>query len=323
MQATKPQKNNSPAQKKNRRLRLLITGFSMGIADLVPGVSGGTIAFLYGIYDELLYSIRVITGTAPKLLLQRKFKDAVKVVPFSFLIPLMSGIFLSIFGLARVFDYLLTNYPVIMWSVFFGLVLGSAFVIRKRVSRWNPARVALLIAGFGITFALLGLPNTSVSPTAFVIFATGAIASCAMILPGISGSLIMVMLGQYKNVIGFVSERNIGPLVIFALGALTGLALFSRLLSWLLKTHHSATIAVLLGVILGSLRRVWPWHTQTAEGVYVNQLPSVNAELLIASLLMVGGFFLVLFLEKKGLAQEHSDDIEQKDFKQEISSQHD
>lgn len=322
MPTTKNSKNNPQAQT-NRRLRLFITGLSMGIADLVPGVSGGTIAFLYGIYDELLYSIRIITGTVPKLLLRREFKRIIKIIPFSFLIPLFLGIFLSIFGLAQLFDYLLTNFPIVMWSSFFGLVLGSAFVIRKRVPQWNVARLVLLIIGFVATFLLLGLPNTSVSPTSFVIFATGAIASCAMILPGISGSLIMVMLGQYKNVIGFVSERNVGPLIIFALGALTGLALFSRLLSWLLKNHHSATIAVLLGVILGSLRRVWPWHTQTTEGLYVNQWPTLNGELLVAISLMAAGFYLVLFLEKQGLAQEHSDDINQKDFKREIASQHD
>lgn len=322
MQSKKATKNQPPAEK-NRKLRLLITGLSMGIADLVPGVSGGTIAFLYGIYDELLYSIRIITGAVPKLLLRGEFKQSIKIIPFSFLIPLVGGIFLSIFSLAQLFDYLLTNFPVIMWSVFFGLVLGSAFVIRKRVTQWSAARLVLLLAGFLATFLLLGLPNTSVSPTSFVIFATGAIASCAMILPGISGSLIMVMLGQYKNVIGFVSERNVGPLIIFALGALTGLALFSRLLSWLLKNHHSTTIAVLLGVILGSLRRVWPWHTQTTEGLYMNQWPSLNGELFLAIALMATGFFLVLYLEKKGLAQEHTDDIEQKEFKKEIASQHD
>ncbi len=322
MHHTKKTKNNTSSPPP-RRMRLFLTGLSMGVADLVPGVSGGTIAFLYGIYDELLYSIRVFTGTVPRLILKADFKACFKAVPFGFLVPLMSGMLIAIFGFAKIFSYLLATYPVLMWSVFFGLVLGSTFIVRKRVTAWNARRLSLALAGFLATFILLGIPNASVTPTAFIIFLTGATASCAMILPGISGSLIMVMLGQYKNVMGFVSERNIGQLIIFAFGALVGLGLFSRLLSWLLRNYHSATIATLLGVMLGSLRRVWPWQTETADGIYVSHMPAVNLQLIFALILMAAGFMLVIILERRGIAREHNEDIRTKDFKKEIAAQQD
>lgn len=285
----------------------------MGMADLVPGVSGGTIAFLYGIYDELLYSIKLVTGTVPRLLLKGKFKQAVSVVPFGFLLPVFIGIASAILGLVHAFTYLLDNYPVYLWSVFFGLVVGSAFVIKNRIKKWQFTHLLLAVAAFLATFILLGLPKGATSSTSlFVTFMTGAIASCAMILPGISGSLIMVMLGQYQNVIGYVSERRLQNIVVFVGGAIGGLALFSRLLSWLLHRYHNATIATLIGIMMGSLRRVWPWQSD-AGVVYRTYLPEFSLGTLFAVLLIAAGFAFVWLLEKKGIAREH-DDIQSKDF---------
>lgn len=285
----------------------------MGLADLIPGVSGGTIAFLFGIYDELLYSIKLVTGQVPKLLLSGKFKQAFGLIPFSFLLPLVFGIGLSIFGLVYVVDYLLETQPVLVWALFFGLVLGSSYVVSRRVDVWNMNRALLLLAGFVLTFIIVGLPSIGGSDSPLAIFTTGAIAITAMILPGISGSLIMVMLGQYEIIIDAVASRDIITLGIFAAGALIGIALFVRLLTWLLKHYHLAVIAFLIGVMLGSLRRIWPWQTEDA----VNTWPSLDTGLLIALILMVIGFVIVFMLERVGLTKEH-DDIHTPEFKKDF-----
>lgn len=304
---------------KRRTVRLVFTGFSMGLADLVPGVSSGTIAFLYGIYQELLFSIKVLTGTVPKLLLRGKFVEAWKLIPFGFLIPLGIGMVTAVFAMVQLVSYLLDTHAVFIWSVFFGLVLGSAFVIRKRLEGWTVRRVALLIMGFALTFLVVSLPQLETTTAPLVTFGTGAIASVAMILPGISGSLIMVLLGQYEHIIQAVSALDIGTLVLFALGIILGLATFVRLLGWLLHNHHSAVIATLIGVMLGSLAAIWPW--QTADGTVV--APDFSWSFVAAIALMIIGFIFVLVLEKVGIAKEHTTDLKLKEFKKEIKSQSD
>ncbi len=315
-------KNLRRKDRANRTPRLLFTGFSMGVADLIPGVSGGTIAFLLGIYDELLYTIKLLTGTVPKLLLEGKVKEAFRAIPFGFLLPLVSGLLLAIFGLVGVVSYLLDNQAVYVWSLFFGLVLGSVYVVSKRIPEWSRKRVMLLASGFVVTFLLLGLPVLGADATPLILFSTGAIASLAMILPGISGSLIMVMLGQYANVVGAIASRDVLQLAYFALGAITGLALFARLLSWLLKNHHAGVVAVLIGVMIGSLRSVWPWQVEQQSGLFLNVLPDSVFSVFWGLILIVLGFIIVWRLEKLGLAREHID-IEDKEFIQEVKAQHD
>jgi putative membrane protein len=305
-----------------RTQRLLFTGFCMGLADLVPGVSGGTIAFLYGIYDELLFSIRTVTGKTIKLIARGKFKEALSTIPFAFLVPLAIGILTAIFGLVHLVTYLLDNHATYVWSFFFGLVLGSVVVISKRVEKWNLNRALLLLAAFSITFGVLGLPVLDTQETPLVLFLTGAIAITAMILPGISGSLIMVILGQYKTVINSVADRKIADMFYFACGAAVGIALFSRLLSWLLKNHHTAVIATMIGIMLGSLRRVWPWQTELSDGTYVNNAPEWGWPVAGSIALGLFAFALVWYLEKLGVAREH-DDIDDKEFVKEMKSQHD
>lgn len=296
-----------------RRIRLLFTGLSMGLADLVPGVSGGTIALLFGIYDELLYTVKLVTGRVPKLLLSGKFAEAWQLIPFGFLLPLVLGMGLAIFGLVYLVEYLLEAQPVFVWALFFGLVLGSAYIVSRRVTAWTPRRILLLLAGFIVTFIIVSLPSIGGSDSPLAIFATGAIAITAMILPGISGSLIMVMLGQYEIVIDAVAARDVLTLGFFAIGALLGLAVFARVLTWLLKHYHLAVIACLVGVMLGSLRRIWPWQTEDAT----NLVPSIDASLLLALLLTVVGFLLVIMLERVGLTREH-DDIHTREFKRDF-----
>ncbi len=289
----------------------------MGVADLVPGVSGGTIAFLMGIYDELLYTIKLVTGQIPRLVLSGKFREAVKITPFGFIVPLGLGLALAILGLAQLVTYLLDAQPVLVWALFFGLVLGSSYVIGKRVTSWNYRRGLLLVLGFVLTFIMMGLPSIGGSDSPLAIFATGAVAITAMILPGISGSLIMVLLGQYEIVINAVADRNLPIMAVFSAGVIIGIGLFVRLLSWLLKRYHLAVIAFLIGVMAGSLRRIWPWQNENADGSVTNILPSVEAATVAAIILMIVGFLIVFILERAGVAKEH-DDIDTKDFKKEF-----
>jgi putative membrane protein len=205
-----------------------------------------------------------------------------------------------------------------VWSVFFGLVLGSAFVIRKRIKGWTARRAALLVAGFALTFFIVGLPQLETASAPLLTFGTGAIASVAMILPGISGSLIMVLLGQYEHIIAAISSLDVFTLGLFVLGIVTGLAAFVRLLSWLLHNHHSAVIATLTGVMLGSLGAIWPW--QSASGAII--APEMNWSFLLATLLMATGFVVVLLLERAGIAKEHVNDVDSKEFTRELKSQH-
>jgi len=307
---------------KGRIKRLYFTGFSMGMADLVPGVSGGTIAFLFGIYDELLFSIKAVTGKVLKLALKGKLLQAIAAVPFGFLVPLMLGILTAIFGMVGIVTYLLEQYPVLIWSAFFGLVIGSAYVVSKRVTRWNYRRILLLVLGFIVTYVVVGLPNFSANASPLVIFATGAVASCAMILPGISGSLIMVILGHYKNVLTAVASRDLLFLAIFASGIVVGLGLFSRLLSWLLRVHRSGTIVFLIGVMLGSLRKVWPWQIDNLDKTFSNVAPQFGWQFVFALIIAAASFVLVWKLEQLGFAKDHID-IDSKDFKKELAEQHD
>lgn len=317
--AEKDQNNNHTSFKKPR---LFFTGLTMGLADLIPGVSGGTIALLFGIYDELLYTIKLLSGQVPRLVFQGRFKEAYKTIPFSFILPLGIGMLSAIFGLVQIVTYLLDNHAVFVWSLFFGLVLGTVVIVSKRVHGWNLRRLALLVAGAVITFSLLGLTTINTEATNLTFFGTGAVASLAMILPGISGSLIMVMLGQYETVINAVADRDMIKLLFFGAGVVVSLALSARLLSWLLRHYHAAALAFLIGVMLGSLRKVWPWQEEESSKVYVNSLPEVNWSLVASILLAVAGFIIVWKLEKIGVAKDHVD-IDSKDFKHELKEQHD
>jgi putative membrane protein len=304
----------SVPKKEKRSLRLLGTGFTMGLADLVPGVSGGTIALLFGIYDELIYSIKLVTGKVIKLLLKGRISETMRLIPFSFLVPVFAGLLLAIVTMVEVVTYGLDKYPVYVWSLFFGLIIGSAYVVSGRVRSWSPARLALLFLGAVSIFLLVGLPTATGDSSLLSAGLTGAIAIVAMILPGISGSLIMVILGQYENIIHAVSDRDFATLGVFALGAIVGLALFSRILSWLLKNYHNAVLAFLIGMMIGSLRKVWPWQEQVSEKLYKNVAPELAWSLVASIVLMLVGFALVWKLEKSGIAKDH-DDIHSKEFK--------
>jgi putative membrane protein len=281
----------------------------MGAADVVPGVSGGTIAFITGIYEELINSIKGINLKAIKLFFTGRWLSFWKQVNGSFLLAVFSGIFISVLSLAKVLEYLLENQAVLIWSFFFGLVLASSYVVSRKISNWQYPKIVALVAGIGIAFYITSVTPTTTTDASWFVILSGGLASCAMILPGISGSFILLLLGKYTFALHAVNERIILDLLLLGAGAVTGLILFANLLSWLLKKYHDITIAVLVGFMIGSLNKIWPWKetlkTIVVEGevrplVEKNVLPSVGNpgdQLWMALLMLAAGIALILIVE--------------------------
>ncbi|MEZ5071684.1 MAG: DUF368 domain-containing protein [Bacteroidales bacterium] len=249
-------------------LLLSLRGVGMGAADVVPGVSGGTIAFITGIYEELVNSIRSIDATALGFVAKGRLVAAWKHINGSFLLALFAGVFAAVLSLARVLEYLLEVHPVLVWSFFFGLVLASTYVVSRKVSQWTFWRWTGLVAGAALAFAITSFTPATTTDALWFVFLSGALASCAMILPGISGSFILLLLGKYSFALHAVNEKVWTELALLAGGALVGIISFSRLLSWLLKSYHDATVTVLVGFMIGSLNKIWPWK-QTLETILV------------------------------------------------------
>ncbi|MDD3624704.1 MAG: DUF368 domain-containing protein [Proteiniphilum sp.] len=246
-------------------LLLLVKGMAMGAADVIPGVSGGTIALITGIYEELINSIRSINLKALKLLFSGKPAAFWTAINGNFLLSVLLGIGISIFSLAKGLTYLLHHYPILVWSFFFGLIVASAIYVARTIKNWNAGAVAAGIAGIVIAYFITVISPTEANSSWYYIFFSGVIAICAMILPGISGSFILVLLGMYAFILGAVGDLNIPVLLLFGAGAAIGIIGFSNFLSWLLKRHHTLTIALLAGFMVGSLNKIWPWKEVTAS----------------------------------------------------------
>lgn len=244
---------------RNRYWGVAARGLAMGAADVVPGVSGGTIAFITGIYQELLDSISSIGPKTLKTLFSEGIAATWRQINGGFLLALFAGILTSIFSLAKLISYLLASYPIIVWSFFFGLILASTVPIARRVPGWGWKTVLALVLGIAMAILVSEMRPTQITATPVSLFLSGAIAICAMILPGISGSFILLMIGIYPQVITAVHQLNILALGWFAAGAASGLLLFSRLLSWLMHRFPGVTLSFLVGILLGSLKIVWPW----------------------------------------------------------------
>lgn len=282
---------------------LTLKGMGMGAADVVPGVSGGTIAFIVGIYDELINSIKSINGESLKLLFSGNLKAFWQYIHANFLFSILLGIGISVFSLAKVITWLLVAHPVLVWSFFFGLVLASTWFVSKDIKEWNWKTIAGFVAGAIIAFYITIATPAETSAEWWFIFICGAIAICAMILPGISRSFILVLLGKYFFIMEAVKTLNIKVMLIFAAGAFIGITTFSRVLSYALKNFRNITLAVLTGFMLGSLNKVWPWKEKIetmADGHIIelesNILPSGQVWEAVALALI--GFFSVYFLEK-------------------------
>lgn len=231
----------------------------MGAADVVPGVSGGTIAFITGIYDTLLESIRRINPSVIKIWRTEGFKAAFNHINGFFLIALFGGVLTSIATLAKLITWLLANHPIPIWSFFFGLILVSVYHIVKQVKRKDVARFALLLLGVVFAYSITVLKPLHLEPTLINVLIAGAIAICAMILPGISGSFILLLIGMYAPVLGAVKSFQVDILALFLVGCVTGLLTFSHVLSWLLRKFRDFTLMFLTGLMIGTLPKIWPW----------------------------------------------------------------
>jgi len=233
----------------------------MGAANVIPGVSGGTIALITGIFERLINAIKSFDLTAIKLLLKGKFRDFIRHTDLLFLITVFAGVIIAVVTLARIFDFLFENYPVYIWSYFFGLVLASVYFVGKTVARWTVSVVISFIVGTTIAVIISVLNPATENDNFFYLMICGVAAICSMILPGLSGSFILFIMGNYKLVaIDAINERDASILIPVGIGAVAGLIAFSHLLSWVFKRFRDQTISLLTGFILGSVSILWPWQ---------------------------------------------------------------
>lgn len=320
---------------------LIITakGLAMGAADVVPGVSGGTIAFISGIYEELIETIHKIDLGFFKIWKKDGFLKAWNAYNLSFLLALFSGVFISIISLAKLITWLLAEYPVMVWSFFFGLVIASILYVGKQITHWRPSIVLVLIIASVLSY-LITIADPIGSPDSlWFLFFAGFIAIIAMILPGISGAFILLLLGAYTAVIGIVTQlgdgitnldttlfsQAFGKLLIFGIGAIVGLKIFSNALNWMFKHHKNMTLAVLTGFMVGALNKIWPWkevlqfrlnhageNVPFIERSILPQNYEGDAKLLFAIVFAIIGFLTIFLLEKLAVNKEtvdNTDDI--------------
>jgi putative membrane protein len=294
-----------------RALLLAAKGFLMGAADIIPGVSGGTIAFITGISESLIRAIKSVNLRFAGHLFKLDLKAALAEVHFRFLLPLLAGLLLAVAGISRVMHHLLLHHPVEIWSLFFGLIAASIWVVGRKVEKWNAAAVAALAAGAAVSYLIVGLIPVTTPEEHWFIFLCGMIAICAMILPGISGAFLLLLLGKYEYVTATLKNPfepgSVLVILVFLAGCAVGIAGFSRVLSWLLTHRHGVTVAVLTGFMIGGMRKVWPWKevlkTRIIRGKeYVllekNVLPDATmSELYVPLLIMAAGAIAVLLLE--------------------------
>ena len=289
---------------------IALKGMAMGAADVVPGVSGGTIAFISGIYEELITSINNINISLLKTIRKDGIAVFWKKLNGNFLFALLLGIAISVVSLAKFIGWLLVTRPILVWSFFFGLVVASIFFVGKSIEIWNWKTIGMLILGTVLAYFVTVLPPAhNVESTPYLFFC-GALAICAMILPGISGAFILVLLGSYKTVLDAVHERDLKIIVTVGLGTIVGLLSFSKLLKWMFKNHKNMTLAVLTGFILGSLNKIWPWKMTLETKTFGDKIITVKErnispfafqgdnQLIYALLLAILGFSLIFVLEK-------------------------
>ncbi len=286
----------------------------MGAADIVPGVSGGTVALVLGIYDRLIDNVRLGARGLKQLLTGdiSGFKQTLGEMEWVWLVSLLAGILVAVFALSSILDQLLNDEPIKMSALFLGLVIGTIYIAYRMLERVDATTVALMLAVGVAVFLLLGLKSDTVvaedaaevvTQPLWIFFIVGAIAICAMILPGISGSFLLVMMGMYTEVIGAAKDRDLLTLAVFGAGAVVGLALFSTLLNWLLDRYHSLVIAAMIGLMLGSTRVLWPWP----NGTNTTTLSAPADDVVVPVLLTVLGVVVVVAVELFGKKLHPSD----------------
>lgn len=297
-------------------ISIILKGFAMGAANVIPGVSGGTIALITGIFERIIDAIKSFDGTAIKLFFIGKFKEFAKHVDLYFLIAVFSGAVASVVTLAKLLEYLFTNYPVFVWSFFFGLILASVYYVGKTIKKWNLSVVITFVIGTAIALVITFMNPATQNDSFFYLILCGVVAICSMILPGLSGSFILILMGNYELVmIQAVNNVDIKILIPVIIGAGGGLIAFSHILSWIYKKYKDQTISTLTGFILGSLGILWPWKNEIykidesgnfllKEGEKIIQgydrfIPnSINTEVIFAIILMIAGIITISLIEK-------------------------
>lgn len=280
------------------RIKLYLKGMAMGAADVVPGVSGGTIAFISGIYEELLASIKSIGPDTLKVLRSEGWLAAWRQINGDFLITLLAGIVTSILLLVRPITWSLKHHPVLIWSFFFGLIAVSVWLCGKLVKRWSPAPVVGMLMGTAIAVWIGVLEPGNASTSLAFYFGAGAVAICAMILPGISGSFILLLLGAYLPVMTAIKTFDLPVVTVFATGCLFGLMAFSRLLNWMFNRHHDLTVATLSGFLLGSLTIIWPWKEVMSTRIVHEGRPDEHLEPFITRNIWPGDYSTITELDR-------------------------
>ncbi len=297
---------------------LSIKGFCMGIADVIPGISGGTIAFILEIYEDFISSIKSFDANFIKLLLRGRFREASGSVAWRFFGSVAAGIGCAILLFSRVVSWLIKEHPVLINSFFFGLILMTVPIIARAMKKWDAKKIAALVVSSVATFFFVQLTPVSTPETWWFVFLSGALAICAMILPGISGAFILLLLGKYQFIMNALHSRDMGTIFVFMLGIAVGILSFVRILEWLFKKYHDMTIAVLAGFVIGSLNKIWPWKKviesiTTSSGKIIpvkdmNVLPSVaDGQLVLAVALILTGCFIAFLLH--AIPQRHSKSI--------------
>ncbi len=287
-------------------ISLFFKGIAMGAANVIPGVSGGTIALITGIFERLINAIKSFDITAIRLLLSGKIKELIVYIDLYFLLALFAGIGLSIISVAKLFAYLFAFYPVYIWSFFFGLILASVFFVGKTVDKWNLSVIISFIIGTAIAISITQMTPATQNDNILYLMICGAIAACSMILPGLSGSFVLILMGNYQLVmIDAVNDLRLDILLPVVLGAVIGLLGFSYILSWVFKKYKNQTISTLTGFILGSLGIIWPWKNAIIEYLgekekvmgYSYFFPQLNMEFMIAIIIMIFGVVSIWLME--------------------------
>lgn len=290
-------------------VQLVLKGMCMGVAEIIPGISGGTIAFLLGIYENFINSIKSFNVNFFKLLFQFKIKEAIDAVAWRYLVTLVAGMGASIILLSHGLSWMIEHHPVYIFSFFFGLILATAPIIARMIDEWNIMKIIVFCGVAIATYFFVALVPLQTPESLLFVFLCGAIAISAMILPGISGSFVLLLLGKYHFILNSVNQRDFLTIIVFLLGIVVGVLTFVRVLSWLFHRYHDMTLCVLSGFVIGSLNKIWPWKKtlRSMEGRHgemipieqINQWPAaVDHTVVIALLAMIIGFTLAIILNR-------------------------
>lgn len=289
-------------------LVVMLKGMAMGIANVIPGVSGGTIALITGVFERLINAIKSFDLNAIKMLFKGKFKEFIEYTDLVFLISLFLGVGIAIIIIAKLFEYLFLNYPVYIWSFFFGLILASIYFVGKTIEKWNLGVIIFFILGAAIAITLTFMTPATQNDSTWYLVVCGIVAICSMILPGLSGSYVLILMGNYQLIaIDAINNMRLEIIIPVGIGAVIGLIAFSHFLSWLFKKYKNQTLAVLTGFILGSLGVIYPWKTPIEQTFgdkvkvvgYEYLVPQINIDFFIAILIMIIGIGVIWWMESK------------------------